>query len=116
MKGGLGPPLLPHLAGRVTGVLQGPILVGYSTIFPCPFWFNHKGQEKQRSGYGNLDGLQQAPSPDSQEAQMQGVGVGAEMCCDSLRQVPFDGPDPEGTRALRLGWCKLGFKRHWNSS
>lgn len=47
---------------------------------------------------------------------MQGVGVGAEMCCDSLRQVPFDGPDPEGTRALRLGWCKLGFKRHWNSS
>lgn len=29
----------------------------------------HRGQEKQRSGYGNLDGLQWALAQDSQKAQ-----------------------------------------------
>ena len=67
-----------------------------------------------------MDGLQWALAPDSQNAQTQGVGPGADMCCSPLRQAsydaPFDGRYPTGDQAMRLGRYKLGLKGHFNST
>lgn len=86
----------------------------YDLFFDSPA---PKGQEKERLGYGNLDGLRLVLALDPQRPQLQGVGPGAGTALWPPGLCAFCWvPNSKGTGAMKLGWHNLGLQGHFNSS